>query len=301
MKTYIDLHTHSTASDGSFSPEEIIQAAVKLTSKENNPVFLSLTDHDTVSGIESFEKAASKYKDRLTAIPGIEISTDYHGVEIHILGYNIDQKNPLLLDKLKRYRDSRDSRNEKIIQKLQGIGIQISMEDIQPEKPGETIARPHIAKQLMKKKYVASVQEAFDKYLGNGKSCYVERIMPTPQEAITLIQHCGGTPVLAHLMLYTKLSSLQKNSMVRELKEAGLIGIETYHSSHSPIDEEYIKSLAKEWGLIETGGSDFHGRIKPDVSLFTGKGSMDIPETILPEFLNQVMVPLEKEKPKAAQ
>ena len=301
MKTYIDLHTHSTASDGSFSPEEIIQAAVKLTSKENNPVFLSLTDHDTVSGIESFEKAASKYKDRLTAIPGIEISTDYHGVEIHILGYNIDRKNPLLLDKLKRYRDSRDSRNEKIIQKLQGIGIQISMEDIQPEKPGETIARPHIAKQLMKKKYVASVQEAFDKYLGNGKSCYVERIMPTPQEAITLIQHCGGAPVLAHLMLYTKLSSLQKNSMVRELKEAGLIGIETYHSSHSPIDEEYIKSLAKEWGLIETGGSDFHGRIKPDVSLFTGKGSMDIPETILPEFLNQVMVPLEKEKPKAAQ
>ena len=253
MKTYIDLHIHSTASDGTFSPTEIVNKALKLTEKDS-PVVIALTDHDTVA------------KDRLTAISGLEISTDYHGVEIHVLGYNIDIHNKELLDRLAVCRESRDGRNEKIIQKLQEQGFKISMDEIKPDKPGETIARPHIAKLLMKKKYVSSV---------------VERIMPTPEEAIHLIKNSGGIPVLAHLMLYKKLDSSQKEALVRELKEAGLIGIETYYNTYTPVEQEYVAGLAKQWGLIETGGTDFHGQNKPHISLFTGQGEMEVPQKVL--------------------
>lgn len=280
MKTYIDLHIHSTASDGTFSPTEIVNKALKLTEKDS-PVVIALTDHDTVAGIDEFQKAAAKHKDRLTAISGLEISTDYHGVEIHVLGYNIDIHNKELLDRLAVYRESRDGRNEKIIQKLQEQGFKISMDEIKPDKPGETIARPHIAKLLMKKKYVSSVQEAFDKYLAEGRCCYVERIMPTPEEAIHLIKNSGGIPVLAHLMLYKKLDSSQKEALVRELKDAGLIGIETYYNTYTPVEQEYVAGLAKQWGLIETGGTDFHGQNKPHISLFTGQGEMEVPQKVL--------------------
>ena len=280
MKTYIDLHIHSTASDGTFSPTEIVNKALKLAEKDS-PVVIALTDHDTVAGIDEFQKAAAKHKDRLTAISGLEISTDYHGVEIHVLGYNIDIHNKELLDRLVVCRESRDGRNEKIIQKLQEQGFKISMDEIKPNKPGETIARPHIAKLLMKKKYVSSVQEAFDKYLAEGRCCYVERIMPTPEEAIHLIKNSGGIPVLAHLMLYKKLDSSQKEALVRELKEAGLIGIETYYNTYTPVEQEYVAGLAKQWGLIETGGTDFHGQNKPHISLFTGQGEMEVPQKVL--------------------
>lgn len=283
MKTYIDLHTHSTASDGTFSPTEIINEALKLAGKEN-PVVLALTDHDTVFGIEEFQKAASKYQKQLTAISGIEISTNYHGVEIHMLGYNINPSNKSLLDKLTIYRESRDGRNAKIIKKLQEQGFKISMDEIHPDKPGETIGRPHIAKLLMKKKYVSSIQEAFDKYLAEGRICYVERIMPTPKEAIDLIKSSGGIPVLAHLMLYKKLNAAQKETLVHELKEYGLAGLETYYNTYTPVEQEYVSSLAKQWGLLKTGGTDFHGQNKPHISLFNGQGEMNVPESILPEL-----------------
>ena len=284
MKTYIDLHIHSTASDGTFSPTEIINDALKLAG-DKNPVVIALTDHDTVAGTEEFQKAAAKHKERLTAISGVEISTDYHGVEIHVLGYNIDTKNKALLERLAVCRESRDGRNAKIIEKLQEQGFKISMDEIKPDKPGETIARPHIAKLLMKKKYVSSVQEAFDKYLAEGRCCYVERIMPTPQEAIELIKNSGGVPVLAHLMFYKKLDSAKKETLVRELKEAGLVGIEAYYNTYTPVEQEYVAGLAKQWGLLKTGGTDFHGQNKPHISLFKGQGEMEVPESIIPEFL----------------
>lgn len=288
MKTYIDLHIHSTASDGTFSPTEIVNDALKIAGKEN-PVVIALTDHDTVAGTEEFQKAASKYKKQLTAIPGVEISTDYHGIEIHVLGYNIDPTNQTLLEQLAIYRESRDGRNEKIIKKLNEQGFEISIDELIPEKPGESIGRPHIAKLLMKKKYVSSVQEAFDKYLADGRCCYVDRLLPTPQESINLIKNSGGIPVLAHLMLYKKLDASQKETLVRELKEAGLIGIETYYNTYSPVEQEYVAGLAKQWGLLETGGTDFHGRNKPHISLFKGQGEMEVPENILPEFFSNLI------------
>ena len=288
MKTYIDLHIHSTASDGTLTPTEIVQTALKSTKSEKDPIFIALMDHDTVAGVSEFLKEAKKNKERVTAIPGVEISTNYHGVEIHILGYNVDPENKELLEQLKICRESRDGRNEKIISRLQAEGFQITMEDIKPEDPNETIARPHIAKQLMKKKYVSSVKEAFDKYLAEGRSCYVERIMPTPQEAIRLIKNSGGTPVLAHLMYYKKLNAAEKEVLVSELKEAGLEGIEAYYNTYTPVEEEYVSSLAKQNALLLTGGTDFHGQNKPHISLFTGQGNMEVPEAILPEFMEAI-------------
>lgn len=288
MKTYIDLHIHSTASDGTLTPTEIVQSALKSTKSEKDPIVIALTDHDTVAGVSEFLKEAKKYKERVTAIPGVEISTNYHGVEIHILGYNVDPENKELLEQLKICRESRDGRNEKIISRLQAEGFQITMEDIKPEDPNETIARPHIAKQLMKKKYVSSVKEAFDKYLAEGRSCYVERIMPTPQEAIALIRNSGGIPVLAHLMYYKKLNAAEKEVLVSELKEAGLEGIEAYYNTYTPVEEEYVVSLAKQNALLLTGGTDFHGQNKPHISLFTGQGNMEVPEAILPEFMEAI-------------
>ena len=280
LKTYIDLHIHSTASDGTFSPTEIVNNAVKIAGK-GNPIVIALTDHDTTSGIEEFQTAALAHQPQLTAISGIEISTNYHGIEIHILGYNIDSRNKTLIDKLTIYRKSRDGRNEKIIKKLNEHGFKISAEELKPEKSGESIGRPHIARLLMKKNYVTSVQEAFDKYLAEGKCCYVERIMPTPQEAIDLIQDSGGLPVLAHIMLYKKLDAAHKEKLVYELKEAGLFGIEAYYNTYTPAEQEYVISLAKQWGLSLTGGTDFHGQNKPHISLFKGQGNMEIPENIL--------------------
>ena len=288
MKTYIDLHIHSTASDVTLTPTEIVQTALKSTKSEKDPIVIALTDHDTVAGVSEFLKEAKKNKERVTAIPGVEISTNYHGVEIHILGYNVDPENKELLEQLKICRESRDGRNEKIIARLQAEGFQITMEDIKPEDPNETIARPHIAKQLMKKKYVSSVKEAFDKYLAEGRSCYVERIMPTPQEAIALIRNSGGIPVLAHLMYYKKLNAAEKEVLVSELKEAGLEGIEAYYNTYTPVEEEYVSSLAKQNALLLTGGTDFHGQNKPHISLFTGQGNMEVPEAILPEFMEAI-------------
>lgn len=288
MKTKIDLHIHSTASDGTLSPAQIIASALSAEGNKKSPVVLALTDHDTVAGIPEFMKEAKKHEKELTAIPGVEISTDFHGVEIHILGYNMDISNAELLDCLKICRESRDGRNEKIIQKLNEQGIEISMADIRPEDPNETIARPHIAKQLMKKHYVSSVKEAFDKYLAEGRCCYVERIMPTPAEAISLIHKSGGIAVLAHLMYYKKLNAAQKSGLVFELKEAGLDGIEAYYNSYSEVEELYVQSLATQHALLLTGGTDFHGENKPHISLFKGQGNMEVPDSILPEFMDAV-------------
>ncbi|MDO5146966.1 MAG: PHP domain-containing protein [Eubacteriales bacterium] len=293
MKTQIDLHMHSTASDGTLTPSQIITTAFSEMKNKKGPVVLALTDHDTVAGIPEFMKEAKKHEHQLTAIPGVEISTDYHGVEIHILGYNIDITNEELLNSLKICRESRDGRNEKIIQKLNEQGIEITMEDIRPADPNETIARPHIAKYLLKKNYVSSVKEAFDKYLAEGRCCYVERIMPTPEEAISLIHKSGGIAVLAHLMYYKKLNADQKSELVFALKEAGLDGIEAYYNSYDEIEEDYVKSLATRHALLLTGGTDFHGENKPHISLFKGQGHMEVPDAILPAFM-EALGPMKK-------
>lgn len=295
-KSFIDLHIHSTASDGTLSPEEIPAAAAALTDSEQAPMVLALTDHDTLAGVPSFMEAAKKYGDRLRAIPGVEISTDYHGVCIHILGYGIDPEDPFLNQKLKEIRDSRDNRNALIIQKLQEQGFDISLKDLIPEHPGDTIARPHIARALLQKGYVTSVKEAFDRYLAEGRCCFVDLVMPSPKEAVQWIKKSGGAAVLAHLMYYKKLSTAEKEALVFHLKEHGLDGIETYYSSYTPEEQAYVEGLSVQYGLVKTGGSDYHGANKPHISLFTGQGNLMISDTILPDFYDMMSPSCEKHR-----
>ena len=276
----IDLHIHSTASDGTDSPSEIIEKVASISEK----AVIALTDHDTTAGTREFSEAAEKYSDRITAIKGVEISTDYNGVEIHMLGLNIDPDNVLLNEKLALFRESRDRRNTEMIAKLNEYGFDISMDDIELKDPGETMARPDIARALLKKGYVSSIQEAFDKYIADDAPCFVSRTMPTPKESIELITEAGGTPVLAHIMLYKKLDEEKKRNLVKELKDYGLKGIETYYSDYTEEGTAFVESLAKEFNLFRTAGSDYHGGNKPHISLFTGTGNLNPPEEILDDI-----------------
>ena len=279
MHTYIDLHTHSTASDGTCTPEELITLALQQT-EEDSFVILALTDHDTTAGIPSFLSAASHHQDRICAIPGIEISSDYHGIEIHIIGLNIDPSCAVLNQQMELSRQSRDGRNTAILAKLQEHGISVSLKDNKPEKPDETIGRPHIARALLNAGYVSSIKEAFDLYLAEGRSCFIKRKMPSVTEAVNLIQQSGGIPILAHPMIYHKLSSSDLHQLTGELKAAGLKGIEGYYSTYSEAEESYVADLAKQHALLLSGGSDFHGKNKPDISLFSGKGTLQIPPSV---------------------
>lgn len=280
MHTYIDLHTHSTASDGTYTPEGLVALALQQT-PENSFLVLALTDHDTTAGIPAFLSAASSYRDRICAIPGIEISSDYHGVEIHIVGLGIDPSCDELNQRMKVSRHSRDGRNAAIIAKLQEHGMPIDLNNIIPSKPNETIGRPHIARALLKAGYVSSIEEAFDLYLAEGRPCFIKREKPSVIEAIQLIQQGGGIPVLAHPMIYHKLSSAGLHQLTAELKAAGLRGIEGYYSTYSDVEEAYVADLVKQYALFLSGGSDFHGANKPDISLFSGKGNLTVSENIL--------------------
>ncbi len=288
MKAWIDLHIHSTASDGTRSPGQIIHDALAYQEENPGPVYLALTDHDTVSGIDEFLEEAQKYPGRIQAVGGIEFSTYYLEETIHILGYGIDRHHDKLLSSLAGYRGDRDSRNERIIEKLRENGFEISMDDIKPLKDGDAIGRPAIARHLLKMNYVSSIQEAFDKYIGDGKPCAAPRTKPSMKEVVDLIHQSGGLAVLAHPVLYKKLAASQLEDMVVELKAIGLDGLEVYYSKNTENDTERYRDMAKNYGLFATGGSDFHGSVKPDISLFLGKGNLRVPDSILPELLERI-------------
>lgn len=284
MSTSIDLHMHSTASDGTKTPSELIHLILEY--EKENPKVVALTDHDTVAGVQEFLTEAEKYKDQITAIAGVELSISYLCLSgkkqsIHILAYGIDPHNPEFLAALKKYRDNRDNRNVKIIKKLQNLGIPIKLEDIRAENPDDAIGRPNIARQLIKLGYVSSVHEGFEKYLGNGAPCYCDREHPDPKELISKIHACGGIAVLAHPYNYSKMTQEELLDYIHELMEYGLDGMEVYYSKNTPEINEYYEKLAKDLNLVATGGSDFHGENKPNISLFTGTGSLHVEEKIL--------------------
>lgn len=285
MDNIIDLHIHSTASDGTCTPTEIIKQGLKHSKKNGVPVTMALTDHDTISGVQEFLTAAKKYPKNIQAFAGVEISSYFEKEEIHVLAYGIDVNDELLLKSLEKYRDMRDQRNVEIIQKLNENGMNISLDDIQPEKEGDSIGRPVIARQLLKMGYVSSVKEAFDRYLAKGQPCYVAMKKPSLEEIMELIHKCGGTAVLAHPVLYKKLSSEQLNELISMLKDMGLKGLEVYYSRNTPEDTAYYESLAKEYGLYSTCGSDYHGTVKPDISLFYGEGDLLAASMVQEEFI----------------
>lgn len=259
----VDLHIHSTASDGRLTPAEVIGEAA-----EKGLVYIALADHDSVDGVAA-AKAAAQSLLHLTVIAGIEISTDIPQGEVHILGYFIDYNDPQLLAKLENFKNSRRHRAQAMVAKLDGLGVHIDWQRVLELAGTSTIGRPHIAQAMMEKGYVPSFKEAFDEYLGHGKPAYVEREKMLPAEAVAIIIQARGLPVLAH-----PLTTEDPEGLILELKPAGLVGLEAYYNGYSAEEVGGLVALAQKHNLITTGGSDFHG-IEPDEE--TAIGGADVP------------------------
>lgn len=254
----IDFHTHSTASDGQYTPSQLVEMA-----KEKELEKFAITDHDTVEGIkEAREKALELGVD---FVAGIEIST-HKGEEIHILGLGIDENNPKLVEECSRYKNDRIGRGERICNYLTEKGIPVNLEDVQRVAGEGSLGRPHFAQILQERGVVRTRQEAFDRYLNTAEfHRKTDRVKPTPAEAIALIHEAGGKAVLAHPGLL-KMGKRWQESLIHELVEAGLDGIEVFYYKHTYMQTKFYKKLAIEWGLKFSCGSDYHGdKVKSNV------------------------------------
>ena len=259
----VDLHVHSTASDGKFSPEAIISKAAELGLK-----VISLTDHDSIDGIIPALKTVKIYPG-LIFIPGVEISTDMPDGEAHVLGYFIDYTSTELGSTLERFRNSRLRRAQGMVSKLGALGIDIDWSRVQEIAGDGAIGRPHIAQAMQEKGYITTFAEAFKKYIGHGGPAYVEREKMTPEEAVALIVRSRGLPVLAH-----PFTVKEPEALVIKLKAAGLVGIEAYYKDNTAAETEATLGLAAKYGLIATGGSDFHGIADSNDAML---GSVEVP------------------------
>ncbi|MDK2886630.1 MAG: 3,5-nucleoside bisphosphate phosphatase [Thermosipho sp. (in: thermotogales)] len=250
----VDFHVHSTASDGTYAPDELIEMA-----KNENIEVISITDHDTIDGIKTLKVKEIKF------IPGLEISAEFPST-LHILGYGFDVNDENLnkaLDMLKKYRLER---NKIILEKIQRHGFNITMEELIEEAKGKHIGRPHFASLLVKKGYVESLKEAFEKYLKKGALFYENKKRLNMDESIELISNAGGIAVMAH-PYQTNLEGEELEKLVKKLVSYGLKGIEVYYSKHTPQMIEEYERLAEKYNLVKTAGSDFHGKNTPDIKL----------------------------------
>lgn len=258
--SFVDLHTHSTASDGSFPPAEVVRLA-----KDAGLKALALTDHDTTDGLE--EAVAAGQELGVEVIPGVEISAQFTDDTMHILGYFIDFRDGKLAERLAVLKQARKERNPKIVAKLNALGVSITMEQVDRLSGGGQVGRPHIARALLESGYVKSMQQAFDIYLKNGGKAYVEKYRFPPGEAMDMIRQAGGIPVLAHPFTLGLGSAAALKEVLQDLKAQGLAGVEIFYAEHTPEQEALYLKLARELGLLVTGGSDFHGDNKPDTGL----------------------------------
>ncbi len=249
MNNFVDLHTHSTASDGVYSPCELLHRAGGAGLR-----VLALTDHDSTDGIEEATQVAKTLA--MEFIPGIEINTDGSGSEVHILGYFLEYQRPEFQNVLQVLRDARVHRGERMVERLNKQGIHITWERVRQIAHG-AVGRPHIAQALLEAGYVQSIPEAFEKYIGTGCPAYVPRYKLTVEDAIHLIVSANGLPVMAHPAELLHSGALR--NWLPVLREAGMVGLETYYGQYSPAIEHELKALAAEYHLIPTGGSDFHG------------------------------------------
>lgn len=257
-----DLHIHSCFSDGVFEPEEIFDIA-----KKNGLKGLAITDHDTINALPLCEQLSIKYS--LNFIPGIELSTEYNNMEIHILGYYLDYNNKELTSILEGMRLDRINRIKKMLLKLNTLGYDISLSDICNEPGadlyGNAIGRPHVARALIKKGYFRNMSEVFNSLLGDGKPAFVDRFKLNTVEGINLIKKYNGIPVLAHAGLI-KIGEKQLDDLIKIFSNNGLMGLEIYHSEHREYISYYLTKLANKYKLLVTGGSDFHSPGSPNSS-----------------------------------
>ena len=276
----IDLHLHTTHSDGSQSPTEVVRLA-----HEAGVSALAITDHDITTGLP--EAIAAGQELGIEIIPGIEISSRHGESELHVLGYFLKWEDAQLNARLMTLRESRHRRNPKIIELLQAAGIDITYDEVRAVAGSDSVGRPHIARVLMDKKVVTTAKEAFDRFLAEGKAAYVPRDLPAPIDAIRWIKDAGGLAVLAH-PTWVKTTEGTLTDLARQLKEQGLDGVEVHYSTHTPRQTRTYLSLAKQLGLLVTGGSDFHGMTKPDIEVGIGKGSLHVPDHLLPKLKDAV-------------
>lgn len=277
---YIDLHVHSSYSDGTLSPKELVDLALK-----QNLSYMALTDHDTVDGIQEIIDYKNMAAPSLNIIPGVELSCAFDGPDLHILGLNIDYTKTSLKNKLKECLASRKGRNDKMIENMQRLGFDITKEKILELYGDVSITRAHFARYLVDNGYVKDKNEAFERYLSPDGPVYVGREKFSHKEAIALIKAADGHPVLAHPLLY-KCDDLRLNNLLDELKSYGLEGIEAIYSLNTAEDDIYLADLAKKYDLYITGGSDFHGSNKPDINLGVGRGNLRIPEHLVLPIVN---------------
>ena len=269
----IDLHAHTTASDGTLTPTEVAELAV-LTGL----VAFAVTDHDTIDGLEEASAAAARLG--IEFVPGIELAVTYPSGRFHMLGYLIDHQNPALSGRLQKLKDNRANRNHIMLRNIQALGIPLTLEEVEAVSGGGQIGRPHMALAMVQRGITATTQEAFDRYLADGAAAHVPKDKISFEEGLDLIHAAGGLASLAHPDSLKLDDSRLAEDLVR-LKEAGLDGVECYYSQHNRARTDWLLQQAERCGLMVTGGSDFHGAPKPNVFLGRVLDGRPVPYEIL--------------------
>lgn len=269
---WVDLHTHTSASDGDLSPAELVDAAKGLGLGA-----VAVTDHDTVEGIS--EAMTRGMAIGFEVIPGVEISVEVgKGGTFHLLGFYVEVNNPELRSTLHRLQRARSERNDRILECLTELGMPLDREVLARCAGDGQMGRPHMAQAMVQQGYVASVEEAFSRYLRKGAPAYVDKFRMGPKAAISMIRRAKGVPVLAHPYTLKCPTELELEFLVARLEEeAGLMGIEVLYPDHAPQQAAHYRYLANKYGLVMTGGTDFHGKTKPDVLLGWGRGDLRVP------------------------
>ena len=280
MAEYVDLHCHSRASDGTLTPRELADLA-----RRSGLAGFALTDHDTAAGLEEAADAARELG--MDFVTGIEISCVHPAPgTMHLLGYCVDPKSKTLAELSQHLIDARNNRNPRIIERLRELGVSITMQEVEQEAGGQVLGRPHIAAILARKGYVSSIQQAFDKYLGQGGLAYFDKERLTRREAMDLVLGAGGIAVLAHPIQLKTENDGQLDRIVKDMMDMGLQGIEVMHSDHTADLVEKYTRLADRYGLLKTGGSDFHGSNKCEVKLGWACGKR-VPRQFMDELLER--------------
>lgn len=272
----VDLHTHSNASDGSDPPATVVALAADAGLSA-----VALTDHDNLDGIA--EAAAAGAALGIEVIPGTELSVEWEGGPMHLLVYFIDGAGPLE-DAMATIRNGRSERNLRLVDRLQGLGMDISYHDVAAEAGGSGVGRPHFAAVMVAKGYVDDIPEAFDRYLASGRPGYEPRMRLAATTAIDLARQSGGVPVVAHPHTIG-VGADDYNRAFRELAQAGLGGIECYYAEYSPDLRDHLASVATDLGMVATGGSDYHGAYKAGIAVGVGRGDLAVPDHALDALL----------------
>lgn len=273
---FVDLHVHSNASDGSLNPRQVTELAA-----EAGLASIALTDHDTTGGVPSAVEAGKELG--VEVIPGIEVSSVFEEKEIHILGLFIDPEHPCLISALEHFRESRNKRNQEMLRRFEARGIHFTMEELHGGNPNTVITRAHIARALLEQGYGSGLNQIFKKYLSyGGPFCPPKELLP-PEDVIRAIITSGGFAALAHPFQY-HLGDKKTQALIAGLTDLGMKGLEVYHSSHNQLEIRKLREIALSCHLLPTGGSDFHGSNKPDISIGTGRGGLRVPSLLLDDI-----------------